>query len=199
MTTITTFLRPDSHMLNLMINNTCGGGEGVRVIAGHRFVIQLELTPATEHLEKMNPSSSTARAKLPSYFGGGEILEVGVSFSQMDAETFNRISDTRHGKNISQYFGKIKTVTDKLHATQVPNLYSNGKNTYFWLTKYSRTANEQNYASLLAGFDFYFQYSDDLAVYKAASVKLNEIETKGRHLGLSEETMKRIFKEEGGF
>lgn len=198
MNTITTFLRPDARMIDLMINNTCGGGEGVRVVEGHRFIIQLKLTPATIFLEEMNPVSSTQRANLPSYFGGDEILEVGVSFSQMDAETFCRLADQRHGKNITQYMGKAQVVTQNLQATQVPNLYTNGTNMYYWLVTLQRTVKEQEYASMLVGFDFYYQYSDSHEVYKRANDKLKEIDSKGRALGLSQEVMDRIFKEESG-
>lgn len=198
MNTITTFLRPDDSMINLMINNVCGGGDGVRVVSGHRFIIQLKLTPSTIRLEEMNPASSTKRANLPSYFGGDRILEVGVSFSQMDAETFNHLTNPRHGKNITQYMSKIQAVTEKLQVTQVPNLYTNGTNMYFWLVTLQRTAKEQEYASLLAGFDFHYQYTDSHEVYKRANDKLKDIKAKGRNLGLSEETMNRIFKEESG-
>ena len=197
MNTITTFLRPDAHMINLIINNTCGG-DGVRVVSGHRFIIQLRLTPSTIQFEEMNPASSTKRVNRPSEFVIDEILEVGVSFSQMDKDTFNHLTNPRHGKNITQYMGKIKAVTEKLQATQVPNLYTNGTNMYFWLVAVQRTTKEQEYASLLAGFDFYYQYSDSHEVYKRANDKLKEIEAKGRDLGLSEETLNRIFKEESG-
>lgn len=199
MNTITTFLRPDARMIDLMIKNTCGGGEGVRVVEGHRFIIQLKITPTTILLEEMNPVSSTQRANRPSYFGGDEILEVGVSFSQMDAETFYHLANKRHAKNITQYMSKIQVVSDKLQATQVPNLYTNGTNMYYWLVALHRTVKEQEYASLFAGFDFYYQYSDSHEVYKRANDKLKEIESKGRTLGLSQEVMDRIFKEESGY
>ncbi len=198
MSTITTFLRPNAHMINLMINNVCGGGEGVRVVKGHRCIVQLKLTPSTIQLEETNPASSTQRAKRPSYFGGDEILEVGVSFSQLDEKTFSHMANVRHGKSISQYMSKVQVVTEKLQATQVPNLYTNGTNMYYWLVPLQRSVKEQEYASLLAGFDLYYLYSDSHEVYKRANDKLKEIEAKGKDLGLSQEVMDRIFREESG-
>lgn len=188
--TIRTFYRPDSTMINLLINTMVGGCMGIKNPEGHRFIAVLHDSRTTREFAKLNEHEESVG---PTYFRSPKQIEVGVSLSQITFEEFSRLANHRNGKNCSQYFSIVTTIGNlKVTPTQVPELYV-GQYGYYWLNKVNYAEAEQVYIDLLSGFDFYYQYSDDISVYRRNNDKLKEIEAKGRALGLSDERMSEIY------
>lgn len=190
--TIRTFYRPDSTMINMLINNIVGGCYGIKEPNGHRFIAILHETCTSSEFAKVHEHE---RSKGPSYFRTPDQIEIGVSLSQITFEEFKRLANTSNGTNCSQYFSVVTTIENlKVAPTQVPELYV-GQYGYYWLKKVMRSEAEQKYVDLLKDFDFYYQYSDDGAVYKRNNEKLKQIDLQGAGFGLSTERMNEIYRE----
>lgn len=193
--TIHTFYRPDSAMINTLINNMVGANEGIKNPNGHRFTAILKVTGSSEALAKLNEHE---RSTGPSYFGSAPQIEIGVSLSQITLDDFKRLANTSNGTNCSQYFSIVSSIDHlKVEPTQVPNLYV-GQYGYYWLNKIARTGNEAKFAELLKGFDFYYEYSDDSRIHRNGDKLWNDIRAQGKDMGLSDDTMNRIYREEAG-
>lgn len=193
--TIKTFYRPDENMLAMLVSNIAGAVDCLRVVEGHRCLITVNVTPYTLVFEELNPEG-TERTKLPIYFGGSEVIDIGVSLSQMTEERFRRLVEQSVQRNFSHYIGLVTSLNNNHKPTKVKGLYTNADKSYVWLIKRDRTVAEQKYAELLKGFDFYYQYSDSFSVYKNAKAKLDVIEAEGFKLGLTLDKMNQIFQEE---
>lgn len=190
--TIRTFYRPDNSMVDLLINNLVGGCLGIKETNGHRFIAVLKRTASTERFATVHEHECT---KGPSYFGADDQIEIGVSLSQITFEQFARLANKSNGRNCSQYFGVVTSIDNlKVTATSVPNIYQ-GVYGYYWLKEVKRTPLEQRFADLLNGFDFYYQYSDDINVHRRWDKRLEEIKAQGASMGLSTDVMLRIYKE----
>lgn len=190
--TINTFYRPDSSMINMLINNMVGGCIGVKNPHGHRFTAILKCTTSSEEFAKVHEHE---RSFGPSYFGSDKQLEIGVSFSQITFEEFKRLANTSNGRNCSQYFSIVNSIENlKVKPTTVPNLYQ-GEYAYYWLIELKYTGAEKQFVDLLKGFDFWYDYSDDICVYQRYNKQWLKIQAEGTRLGLTGETMHRIYRE----
>ena len=195
--TINTFLRPDSSMINLLINNVIGS-IGVRVVENHRFIATVRVTPATEAFAKLNPTA-VEMANAPSYFGGYEVMEIGVSLSQITSGEFARMTRRNMGKSITQFLSASVVVPNGYVGVPfVPGLYTNGKDSYTWVNVTTYTDVEQQYAALFEGFDFFYDYSDSHSVYSTYNTRLKENDAMGRSLGLSTVRMNEIYRQLSG-
>lgn len=193
--TIKTFYRPDEDMLSMLVVNVAGAVDSLRVVEGHRSIITVNITPSTLAFEALNPEG-TARANLPVWSGGEEVMEIGVSFSQMTEERFRRLAEQVRHRNFGHYVGLVTSLNANHKSTKVKGLYTNAGKSYDWLISRERTEAEQKYAELLKGFDFYYLYSDSFSIYKNAKAKLDAIEAEGVALGLTLDRMNQIFQEE---
>ena len=193
--TIKTFYRPDENMLAMLVSNIAGAVDSLRVVDGHRYIITVNITLSTLVFEALNPEG-TMRTKLPIWAGGEEVLEIGVSLSQMTEERFRRLVEQSHQRNFSHYVGLVTSLNNNHKPTKVRGLYTNTDKSYAWLIKRERTEAEKKYAELLKGFDFYYEYRDSFSVYKNAKAKLDVIEAEGFKLGLTLDKMNQIFQEE---
>lgn len=190
--TIHTFYRPDSSMLNMLINTLVGAGEGVKAPHGHRFTAVLNDTGTTRAFAKVHEHERTTP---PSYFQRTSQIEIGVSLSQITFEDFKRLANTGNGTNASQYFSVVRSLDNfKVEPTQVENLYV-GQYGYYWLERVAYVGNEQMFVDLLKDFDFYYDYSDDLNVYKRYNNRWEEIKKEGSVMGLSLTRMNEIYRE----
>ena len=190
---IHTFYRPDNHMLNMLINHM-SGTYGVKVVDGHRFIATVEVTPTTLEFARNHPNE-TEIVKAPSYFGGYDQMQIGVSLSQFNKEMFERMTKTSLGKNITQFMTMRTGVPTGFVPTSVVGLYTNGGNQYCWVSEVTYTPQETEFIKLLDGFDFYYSYTDDGSVYKHWNNKWKEIEKAGHAMGLTHVRMNEIYRQ----
>lgn len=191
--TIRTFYRPDSKLLNILINNMVGT-YGVKVVDGHRFIATVEITPVVEEFARNHPNE-TEIVKAPSYFGNYEQMQIGISLSQFDKEMFERMTKVSLGKNITQFMTMRTGVPTGFEPTSVVGLYTNGGNQYCWVSEVTYTAQETEFVKLLDGFDFHYAYTDDGSVYKRWNNKWKEIERLGHDMGLTYVRMNDIYRQ----
>ena len=192
--TIRTFYRPDSSMLNMLINTVeYASGNGFEVVDGHRFIATVKKTATTDAFAKLHPGE-TEILTVTHWFGDEQFYLIGVSFSQLTKEVFERLAQQRTS-NIGHFVRILNELTDAWHPTSVADLYTDGKHQYGWYVPGMYTGNELTFVQLLNGFDFHYEYTDDSSVYNKWNNKWKDIKKQGDALFIAEDRMNEIYRQ----
>lgn len=202
--TIRTFYRPEETMLEMLAVY----GLNIKSINGHHCVISVVDNALTQEFLRNNPDGCEVIKMEVEPFPAYNVINVGVSLSQFTIDDFKKLNGSKLSSafqftnlNVRPWNG-AKTLREVLKPTQVPDLYiAPSETAYMWhdgSPKEEYTVLETKFVELLNGFDFYYDYSDDLSVYRRWNNKWEEIQKQGSELGLSNTRMNEIYRQLSG-
>lgn len=208
------FIRLDQTMMDLLLP---------KVIVGHHVekhwmfwtISVRELTGEIGEWLKAQPNDSWARVSYTSMFEQlmlneqGDRIAIGISLSDISPEQIRMLIDSRKAMSIITC-----SIDESYSRTKNPHIYTdplkNGLTTYMYVKKglgLPETAKPiipvyqvpqnlvEKFMTSLEGHDFFYDYSDSLAVWKAGKAAEKRLKEEGVAMGIPREEVERLYTE----